>query len=163
MVLKIIFSVPRLRALQPLPFRQQTVAWAPLDPRPWACSCMDARRQHTVLRTCYYCDATLLKKGNYQAAADRWKPLDTGDDLAWVNQQWQQEHGAPYEKVLLPGVVLGVVSPLVGRRRSISSLPYALIMTSRISILGLSASGVCSVRHQSLQPCCVHAKVQLRT
>jgi len=58
---------------------------------------MSARREEAVLRRCYYCAATLVKRRDYQAAADRWKPLDTGDDLAWVNQQWQQEHGAPYE------------------------------------------------------------------
>ena len=58
---------------------------------------MAARRQHTVLRTCYYCDATLLKKGAYEAAGRSWKPVETGEDLASFVQQWLLLHSPVYE------------------------------------------------------------------
>ena len=60
---------------------------------------MSARRDEAVLRKCYYCAATLLKKGNYSTAAKAWRPVDTGHDFVWVNQQWQQKYGAPHERL----------------------------------------------------------------
>ena len=61
------------------------------------CSHMSARRDEAVLRKCYYCAATLLKKGNYSTAAKAWHRVDTGDALARVNEQWLHKYGAVHE------------------------------------------------------------------
>lgn len=61
------------------------------------CPYMPARRQHTVQKTCYHCDATLLKKGAYDAAAHSWKSVEIGDVLARVEQRWLLSQGQVYE------------------------------------------------------------------